>query len=82
MNEAEKIIMQIIADIVEVDEAAMKPELTLHELGADELHMVEVTMALEQAIDVIFPDNRLLINPSEDTGFTVGNILQIASEYY
>ncbi len=82
MNEEEKIIMQIIADIVEVDEEAMNSELTFHELGADELHMVEVTMALEQAIDVTFPDNRLLINPERDTSFTVGDVLKIASEYY
>lgn len=82
MSEAEQIIMQIIADIVEVDEEAMRPDLTLHELGADELHMVEVTMALEQAIDVIFPDNRLLINPAKEISFTVGDILQITAEYY
>lgn len=82
MNEAEKIIMQMIADIVEVDEEAMSPELTLKELGADELHMVEITMALEQAIDVVLPDNRLLINPEKDTSFTVGDILSIAAEFY
>lgn len=82
MNEEEKIIMQIIADIVEVDEEAMKPELTMHELGADELHMVEVTMALEQAIDVTFPDNRMLVNPDKETGFTVRDILNIAAEYF
>ncbi|MBU2647240.1 hypothetical protein KKI24_21195 [bacterium] len=81
MSEEDKIIMKIIADIVEVDEEAMSPELTLYELGADELHMVEVTMALEQAIDVIFPDNRLLINPEKDPTFTVGDILRIFAEY-
>ncbi len=82
MTEEEKIIMQIIADIVEVDEEAMSPELTFHELGADELHMVEVTMALERAIDVVFPDNRLLINPEKETTVTVGDILKIVAEYY
>jgi len=82
MSEEEKIIMQIIADILEVDAEAMTPELTLHELGADELHMVEVTMALEQAIDVIFPDNRLLINPEKDTSFTVRDVLNFAAEYF
>ena len=82
MSEEDRIIMQIIADIVEVDEEVMKPEFTFHELGADELHMVEVTMALEQAIDIIFPDNRLLINPEKDTTFTVGDVLKIAAEFY
>ena len=82
MNEEEKIIMQIIADIVEVDSEAMSPELTFHQLGADELHMVEVTMALEQAMDVSFPDNRLLINPGKDQSFTVADVLKIAAEYY
>ncbi len=82
MNEEEKIIMQIIADIVEVDSEAMSSELTFHELGADELHMVEVTMALEQAMDVIFPDNSLLINPEKDQSFTVGDVLKLAAEYY
>jgi len=82
MNEADKIIMQIIADIVEVDEEAMSPDLTLHELGADELHMVEVTMALEQAIDIVFPDNRLLINPEKEVTFSVKDILDITAEYY
>ena len=73
MNKEEKIIMQIIADIIEVDSEAMSHELTFHELGADELHMVEVTMALEQAMDVSFPDNSLLINPEKDQTFTVGD---------
>lgn len=82
MNDEEKIIMQIIADIVDVDQEAMSPELSLHELGADELHMVEVTMALEQAIDIVFPDNRLLINPEKKKDFKVRDILDIAAEYY
>ncbi|NQU62685.1 MAG: hypothetical protein HQ517_00145 [SAR324 cluster bacterium] len=81
MSEEEKIIMQIIAHIVEVDEEAMSPTLTFHEMGADELHMVEVTMALERAIDIVFPDNRLLINPTQEKTVTVGDILKIVAEY-
>lgn len=82
MNEEEKIIMQIIADIVQIDREAMSPGLSLREMGADELHMVEITMALEQAIDAIFPDNRLLVNPEKDIDFTVGDIIKIAAEYF
>jgi acyl carrier protein len=82
MTPEEEIILQIIADIVDVDLAVMSPEKTMHELGTDELHMVEITMALEQAIDVVFPDNRLLINPERHPGFCVQDILNIAAEYY
>ncbi|MCP4751676.1 MAG: hypothetical protein GY866_12335 [Proteobacteria bacterium] len=82
MKEEDIIIMQIVADIMEIDEAAMTPELTMYEMGADELDMVEVTMALEQAIDVEFPDNRLLINPEKNPRFSVGDILKIAAEFY
>jgi len=82
MKQEELIIMQIIADIVDVDEEAMSPELTLKELGADELHMVEITMALEHAMDIRFPDNRLLINPEKEGGVKVKNILDIAAQYY
>ena len=39
-------------------------------------------MALEQAIDIEFPDGRLLINPESEPGFSVGDILTIAAEFY
>ena len=82
MTKEDQIIMQIIADIIDVDESTVSPDLTLKELGADELHMVEITMALEQAIDVVFPDSRLLVNPEADANFTVGDVLKIAAEYF
>lgn len=82
MREEDKVVMQIIAEIMEVDEADMRPELTMHELGADELDMVEVTLALEQAMDIEFPDSRLLINPEKDAKFTVADVIQIAAEFY
>lgn len=82
MTREEKIIIQIIADIVGVSPNAVSSRTTLSELGADELHMVEITMALEQAIDTVFPDDRLLINPEKDPTFTIGDILNIVAEYY
>lgn len=82
MRDEDKVVMEIIAEIMEVDEADITPELTLYDLGADELDMVEITMALEQAMDMEFPDSRLLINPEKDSEFTVGKIIDIASEFY
>jgi len=82
MDKAELVIVEIIADILGVDASGLTPETTMNELGADELDMVEVTMALEQAIDVDFPDGRLLKNPESDTQFSIGDILKIASEFY
>jgi len=82
MTPEEEIIMQIIADIIDIDVSLISPETTMQELGADELHMVEITMALEQAIDVEFPDNRLLINPDKAPHFRIQDILSIAAEYY
>jgi acyl carrier protein len=82
MREEDKVVMQIIAEIMEVDEADMSPDLTMHDLGADELDMVEVTLALEQAMDIEFPDSRLLINPETEIGFKVADVIQIASEFY
>jgi len=60
----------------------MSAELTLLDLGADELDMVDITLALEQAMDIEFPDSRLLINPEKNAEFTVGDIIGIASEFY
>ncbi|MCG8338920.1 MAG: phosphopantetheine-binding protein [Proteobacteria bacterium] len=82
MREEDKVVMQIIAEIMEVDEADMSPDLTLYDLGADELDMVEVTLALEQAMDIEFPDSRLLINPENDSSFKVADVIRIAAEYY
>jgi acyl carrier protein len=82
MREEEKVIIQIIAEIMEVDEADMSAELTMVDLGADELDMVDITLALEQAMDIEFPDGRLLINPEKESKFTVGDIISIAAEFY
>lgn len=82
MREEDQVVMQIIAEIMEVNEADMSPELTLYELGADELDMVEITLALEQAMDIEFPDSRLLINPETSNQFCVGDVIKIASEFY
>lgn len=76
------VVMQIIAEIMEIDEADMSPDLTMHDLGADELDMVEVTLALEQAMDIEFPDSSLLINPEKEQNFSVGDVIRIAAEYY
>ena len=82
MREEDKVIIQIIAEIMEVNEADMTPDLTMLELGADELDMVEITMALEHAMDAEFPDSRLLINPEKESKFTVGDVIKIASEFF
>lgn len=82
MREEDKMVMQIIADVMEVDESQMATELTLYDLGADELDMVDITLALELAMDIEFPDSRLLINPEKESGFTVGDVIGIASEFY
>jgi acyl carrier protein len=82
MREEDTVVMQIIAEIMEVDEADMSPDLTMHDLGADELDMVEVTLALEQAMDIEFPDSRLLINPEKKQNFKVGDVIRIAAEFY
>ncbi len=82
MREEDNMVMQIIAEIMEVDVADMSSDLTLYDLGADELDMVEVTLALEQAMDIEFPDSRLLISPEKEASFTVGDVIKFASEYY
>lgn len=82
MKKEEQIIMGIIADIMEVDDEAITPEITLYELGADEFDMVEISMALERAIDIKFQDTRLLINPEKEAGFSIREVLNIASKYY
>ena len=82
MREEDRVVMQIIAEIMEVDEADMSPDLTMYDLGADELDMVEVTLALEQAMDIEFPDSRLLINPEKDSNFKIADVIKIAAEYY
>lgn len=82
MREEDKVVMQIIAEIMEVNEEDITTDLTMFDLGADELDMVEVTLALEQAMDIEFPDSRLLINPEKDSKFTVGDVIKIASEFY
>ena len=82
MDEAEQTIVEIIADILGIDAKGLAPTTTMKELGADELDMVEVTMALEHAIDIDFPDGRLLINPNKDTQFSIGDIFKIAAEFY
>ncbi len=82
MNEEDQIVIEIIADIMELDEGDITPELTLFDIGADELDMVEVTMALEEAMDIEFPDSQLLINPESQKGFKVDDVINIAAEYY
>ncbi|MBU2511881.1 acyl carrier protein [bacterium] len=82
MREEDKVVIQIIAEIMEVDEADITPELTMYDLGADELDMVDVTLSLEQAMDIEFADGSLLINPEKEQKFTVGDVIKYASEYY
>ncbi len=82
MREEDTIVMQIIADVMEIKETDITPETSIFELGADELDMVEITMALEQAMDIEFPDSRLLINPEKEQKFLVDDVLKIASEFY
>ncbi len=82
MNEEDQIVIQIIADIMELDEGDISPELTLFDIGADELDMVEVTMALEEAMDIEFPDSQLLINPEKQKNFKIDDVINIAAEFY
>ncbi len=82
MREEDQIVIQIIADIMELDEGDISPELTLFDIGADELDMIEVTMALEEAMDIEFPDNQLLINPENKKDFKVDDVINIAAEFY
>ncbi len=82
MREEDQIVIQIIADIMELDEGDISPELTLFDIGADELDMVEVTMALEEAMDIEFPDSQLLINPENKKDFKVDDVINIAAEFY
>lgn len=82
MREEDKVVMQIIAEVMEVDETQMSTDLTFYDLGADELDMVDIMLALELAIDIEFPDSRLLINPEKDAAFTIGDVIGIASEFY
>lgn len=82
MREEDKVVMQLIAEIMEVNDADMTPDLTLFDLGADELDMVDITLALEQAMDVQFDDSTLLINPEKEQSFTVQDVINFASEYY
>ncbi len=82
MNEEDQIVIQIIADIMELDEGDISPELTLFDIGADELDMVEVTMALEEAMDIEFPDSQLLIDPEKQKNFKIDDVINIAAEFY
>ncbi len=82
MKEEDQIVIQIIADIMELNEGDISPELTLFDIGADELDMVEVTMALEEAMDIEFPDNQLLINPESKKDFKIDDVINIAAEFF
>jgi acyl carrier protein len=79
-------VQSIIARQLKVPVASIKPESTLASLGADDLDVVEIVMATEEALDITIPDEALgpiqappgtLPLPAR---LTVGAFVGIASE--
>ena len=54
MNMPEKVI-QIVADELKMKVSQVTPESSFEEMGADELHMLEITMALESETGIAVP---------------------------
>ncbi len=53
------ILKPILADIFQVEEEDITPAVTFEELGADELDLTEITMAVEEEFDVLVDDEDL-----------------------
>ncbi len=53
------ILKPILADIFQVEAEDITPAVTFEELGADELDLTEITMAVEEEFDALVDDEDL-----------------------
>jgi acyl carrier protein len=56
MPSIEEKVKQIIAEQLSIELSEVVPTITLDDLGADSLDKVELTMALEEALDIEIGD--------------------------
>ncbi len=68
------ILKPILADIFQVEEEDITPAVPFDELGADEMDMTEITMAVEEEFDVLVDDEDL------DKILSVGDLIAYIGE--
>jgi len=51
-------VIAIIADIVSIDKATIKPDATLESLGADSLDQLEIIMKIEEKFGIEIDDEQ------------------------
>ena len=65
-------ILERFADVVarslRIDQARVTPETTLHALGAESLDLVEITLDVELAFGVLWPERHVLDIATEELG--------------
>jgi acyl carrier protein len=59
MNTLEQEIIQIVAEESGVEQAKIKPGVSLYRLGIDSLSSLAILAALEEKYDIIIPENDL-----------------------
>ena len=70
-----EVVLEILADKLEVAKAQLTPEAKLeHDLGADSLDVVVINMELEERFEISIPDDRA------ETVRTVGDIFEVLAE--
>jgi acyl carrier protein len=70
-----RIVEDILIETLEVNRDQLKPEaLLVEDLGADSLDVVEITMLLEERLDISIPDE------TSETAKTVGQMFEAVSD--
>jgi len=63
-SSTERRVQKVVEDLLAKNVA---PEASLVELGADELDIVEIVLALEEEFDVAIPDEQVTVKSAPDT---------------
>ncbi len=59
---------QIVGDGLRIDPATVKPEVFLHDIGAESLDMIEIAMEVESQFNIWLPEKTILQTASEVFG--------------
>ncbi len=75
-DDVSKRVTQIIAEQAMLDPEAIKPEMTLDDLGLDSLALVEVVFGIEEAFDISVPFNA---NEPTASDFDISKVAHIVA---
>lgn len=76
MNNTLQVLTKIIADKMEIDPAAIRPESTFEELGLDSLDTFDIIFDAEDAFKIKVPNEQVSVITLQDVVDMINRLIQ------